>query len=209
MTIYETGLVDHGSKDLTRSDPVLRRIVSAIEPPQIYSTGSVFHDLMSCLVEQQIHYRSTKKVFSRLLHRAEIELLTPENFAYFEEAALSSVKLSATRTEAIVNFHEFSIHDKSQWAKMPDEEIRSVLGSIKGIGNWSVDMVLLYTLGRPDIFPADDHHLKIIMTEEYGLDPRSRLRKQMLETAEAWKGNRSLAVLYLLAWKKLKKELQI
>lgn len=197
------------ANDLTGSDPVLARIVSAIEPPRIHSTGSVFHDMMSCLIEQQIHYRSTKKIFARMLKQANLEILTPQNFAYFEETALGSVKISASRTEAIMNFLEFSICDKSQWSEMPDEEIRRGLGSIKGIGNWSVDMILLYTLGRRDVFPADDHHLKMIMIEEYGLDPRSRLKKQMREIAEAWSGQRSMAVLYLLAWKKLKKDLQI
>lgn len=148
-------------------------------------------------------------MFYRMLEQAELEILTPRNFPQFEEAALSSAKISATRSEAIINFFEFSEREDHKWAEMSDEEIRGALSSIRGVGNWSVDMILLYTLGRPDIFPADDHHLKIVMTEEYRLDPRSRLKKQMLAVAEAWRGNRSFAVLYLLAWKRLKKELQI
>jgi DNA-3-methyladenine glycosylase II len=63
-------------------------------------------------------------------------------------------------------------------------------------------MILLYTLERPDVFPYDDFHVKEIMVRLYRLDPNSRLKAQMLEVASAWGGQRSLAVRYLLAYKK-------
>jgi DNA-3-methyladenine glycosylase II len=65
-----------------------------------------------------------------------------------------------------------------------------------------MDMILLFTLDRPDIFPADDYHLKVVMTKLYLLNPASRLRAQMMEVANNWSPHRSLAVRYLLDWKK-------
>lgn len=62
-------------------------------------------------------------------------------------------------------------------------------------------MVLLYTLQRTNVFPYDDFHLKQIMVAEYGLDAKTKLKTQMLEVAENWGAHKSLAVLYLLAWK--------
>ncbi|MEO1653926.1 MAG: DNA-3-methyladenine glycosylase 2 family protein, partial [Bacteroidota bacterium] len=78
-------------------------------------------------------------------------------------------------------------------------------GKIKGIGVWTVDMILLFTLKRPNIFPADDYHLKQLMTSLYQLDPKSRLKAQMRAVAEKWSPYQSLAVLYLLDWKVLTK----
>jgi DNA-3-methyladenine glycosylase II len=62
-------------------------------------------------------------------------------------------------------------------------------------------MILLYSLQRPDIFPADDFHLKEIMVKRYGLDPKTKLRANMLARASVWAGQRSLGTLYLLGWK--------
>jgi DNA-3-methyladenine glycosylase II len=75
------------------------------------------------------------------------------------------------------------------------------LSGIKGIGKWTIDMILLYTLERPNIFPSDDFHLKQIMTSLYHLHPKAKLRAQMLKVAEQWGNQKSLATLYLLAWK--------
>jgi DNA-3-methyladenine glycosylase II len=62
------------------TDPILANIIAHIELPIINSTNDVFHDLMSCIIEQQIHYRSTKRIFSKALERANIEHLTLDNF---------------------------------------------------------------------------------------------------------------------------------
>lgn len=66
-------------------------------------------------------------------------------------------------------------------------------------------MVLLYTLKRPNIFPVDDFHLKQVMIYLYQLDPKNKLKSQMLQIAEKWGNQKSLAVLYLLEWKKQNK----
>ncbi len=63
-------------------------------------------------------------------------------------------------------------------------------------------MILLYTLNRPNVFPYDDFHLKNIMVKLYKLDEKSRLKAQMLDVASAWGEHKSLAVLYLLTYKK-------
>jgi DNA-3-methyladenine glycosylase II len=68
-------------------------------------------------------------------------------------------------------------------------------------------MILLYTLKRPDIFPSDDFHLKQIMVSVYQLDPKVKLKSQMLSISKKWGNARSLAVLCLLEWKKRNKGL--
>ena len=192
---------------LSKSDPILERIILQVPQPQIETTNDVFHDLMSCVVEQQIHYRSTKRVFQKMLNSANLERLSPANFRQFEERALGNIKLAAGKYETIVGILALWEANKMDWQLLGDEEIISTLSTIKGIGKWTIDMVLLYTLERPNIFPYDDFHLKQIMVSLYNLDPKAKLKAQMIEIAENWGNQKSLAVLYLLAWKQYQKSL--
>lgn len=188
---------------LSASDEVLSDIISTLDLPDHNSSGNVFHDLMSCIIEQQIHYRSTKNIFARLLEKASLTELTPDNFPVFEEMALPGIKISMSKLETILRVVQFWQQNTVDWAGLTDEEIRNTLGSIKGIGAWTIDMILLYTLERTDVFPTDDYRLKLIMERLYGLDPKSRLKAQMNNIAEKWRPHRSVATLYLLAFKKM------
>lgn len=187
---------------LIKADEKLAHIISLIPEPLVESTGDVFFDLMSCILEQQIHYRSTKKIFAKMLQRAEIDRLTLQNFAAFEAKALADAKLSLSKYETVLAVLDFFTENKFDWNALSDDAIRQQLSSIKGIGKWTIDMILLYTLNRPDVFPYDDFHLKQVMSRVYGLDPSSKLKAQMLEIASLWGNHRSLAVKYLLSWKK-------
>lgn len=193
-------------KKLAKSDPILEKIILQVAKPAIISTKDVFHDLMSCVLEQQIHYRSTKKIFQKMLNLSNLERLSIDNFHVFEEKSFGSIKLAMGKYETIVRILEFWEANNINWQSLSDEEIISKLSSIKGIGKWTIDMILLYTLERPNIFPYDDFHLKQIIVSLYGLDEKVRLKAQMLEISGKWKNQQSLAVLYLLEWKNLKKE---
>jgi DNA-3-methyladenine glycosylase II len=188
---------------LCKADAVLKKITSDITLPRWTSTNNVFHDLMSCIIEQQIHYRSSKLLFQHLMNEARLVELTTGNFGELEKV-LPGVRLSVTKYEAMAHVLDFFGQNDLDWALLNDEEVASRLSVIKGIGRWTIDMVLLYTLRRPDVFPVDDYHLKQIMTALYGFDPQKSLKKQMLAVADCWGKQRSLAVLYLLAWKDIR-----
>ncbi|WP_304238190.1 DNA-3-methyladenine glycosylase [Jiulongibacter sediminis] len=189
---------------LAKNDPVLGQIIDSIDPKLPVSSNSVFHDLMSCVIEQQIHYRSTKKTFEKLLAKAGIETLTPENFHLIEQAGLTELKLSTQKLNTIQNTRDLWEKEEHYFQSESPESIKDKLSTIRGIGPWTVDMIMLYTLGQPDVFPADDYHLKKAMCELYGLNPEVILRTEMKQIAEKWKPYSSLAVLYILQWKKNK-----
>ena len=188
---------------LAKSDPILANIIAQIPEPVVESTHNVFHDLMSCVLEQQIHYRSTKKTFQKMLQLADIERLTIDNFQVFEEKSFVKTKLSINKYETVLSILTFWNKENIDWKSLSDKEIVEKLSSIKGIGKWTIDMILLYTLQRPDIFPYDDFHLKEIMVKLYGLNPNIKLKAQMIEISNAWKEHKSLAFRYLLAWKNI------
>ena len=187
-------------------DPVLARIINTIPEPTIESTNDVFFDLMSCILEQQIHYRSTKRIFQKMLERADLQILTLKNFEQFEQKGFANVKLSESKYETILRTLDFFKDNKIKWQVLNDSEVIAHLSSIKGIGKWTIDMILLYTLNRPNVFPYDDFHVKEIMVKLYGLDLNSRLKAQMLEVSNAWGEHKSLAVKYLLTWKDYNKK---
>lgn len=187
-------------KDLFKNDEVLSRVVDDVVLPGWKSTENVFHDIMSCIIEQQIHYRSSKYIFQHLMQEAGLEELDVYNFHLLQDA-LSKTRLSEAKYEAITHTLHFFRQNTIPWTQLSDDEVRLELKKLRGIGRWTVDMVLLYTLRRPDVFPYDDYHLTQVMSKLYGLNPKDRLAKKMMAIADQWQGCRSLGVLYLLAWK--------
>ncbi len=182
-------------------DAILNSIISQTTLPVLESTKDVFHDLIGCIIEQQIHYRSSKRIYLRALERAGIERLTLDNFPDFERISLSNIKISMNKMEAINAFIEYWSQNTLDFSTLSDEEVIKELSSIKGIGKWTIDMILLYTLQRPNVFPYDDYRLKQIMISLYDLNPNVKLKSQMLEIAAKWGNEKSKAVLYLLEWK--------
>ena len=186
---------------LKAQDPILEKIIATISEPKTESTNDVFYDLMSCILEQQIHYRSTKRIFQKMLERADLQILTLDNFEDFEKKAFVNTKFSANKYETILATLDFFNTNKIEWQTLSNAEISAQLSSIKGIGKWTIDMILLYTLQRPDVFPYDDFHLKEIMVKGYNLDPNVKLKAQMIDISNDWGEHKSLAVRYLLDWK--------
>ena len=187
---------------LSKKDQRLKEIIEQIDLPEINPTGNLFHDLMSCILEQQIQYRSTKKTFARLLDKAGLEELSLENFEVFEEKALDGFKMSMNKVETLGRVLDFFQKEEPNWEKLEEREIRKMLSGIKGIGPWTQDMLLIYSLGRKDIFPAQDYHLKLVMSSVYGIESKV---SQMKAIAAEWIPYRSIGVRYLLAWKAAQK----
>ena len=85
--------------------------------------------------------------------------------------------------------------------ELPDEDMIKMLTQIKGVGRWTVEMILIFTLGRPDVFAIDDLGLQQSVIELYKLRKTKTLKKRMLAISARWSPNRSLASRYLWAWR--------
>ncbi len=189
---------------LAKNDAILAHIIGATPLPAIEETGDVFFDLISCIVDQQIHYRSKGAALGKVLQLLQNDAPNPDDLLTLDEEAFSKLKISNIKFQTLLRLADYWKKHHLQrldWKKLSDQEVRNLLGEIKGIGAWTIDMILLYTLNRPDVFPVDDYHLKQMMVKLYDLNPETRLKAQMLEIAEVWAPQRSLAVKYILAWK--------
>ena len=185
-------------------DPILGKWVPQISPFFFESTQDVFHDLIGCVVEQQIHYRSTKNIYKRLLEKAQLDRVSVENFSVLEEKSLQFLKISQRKYETLSAICEFFSANFPVWTDLSDDEVRALLKTIPGVGPWTQEMILLFTLERKNAFPVEDYHLQQSMIQLYGLDPNNQLKKRMKEIAETWEGNTSLACLYLWELRRLK-----
>lgn len=194
---------------MSSGDTILSSIINTIPKPIIKSSNDIFFDLVSCIAEQQIHYRGKGTLMKKLFTLLNDAYPTPQNIVEIDEKAFSEAKLSNTKYQTLMRLAEKWENEKMgdiDWKALKDEEVKNILTSITGIGNWTADMILLYSLQRPDIFPFDDYHLKDIMVKEYKLNPKSKLKAQMLDISNNWSPYKSLAVKYLLAWKEYLKK---
>ena len=107
--------------------------------------------------------------------------------------------------ETIGRTVDFFENHSLDWPAMNDEEVQRAPSQIKGVGTWTMKMILLYTLKRPDIFPADDYHVKQIMIRLYDIDTTVKVKSQLRAVAEKWSPHKSTGVRYLLAWKNFQK----
>ncbi len=194
---------------LTENDERLAPIIAEVTLPEIHSTRNIFFDLSSCIIGQQIHYRRSVPAFQRLIAQLPGEQLTPETVLALREEDIRSLKIADAKYQTLLRWAVFwqeHTDENIDWINLNDKEVRGWLSPVKGIGPWSVDMMLIYTLERPDVFPAGDYHLKQVMTSLYELDTSSGLKTQLEEISQRWVPYRSVACRYLLTWKELLKQ---
>lgn len=194
---------------LKGKDPILNEIIRTIPAPMIASTNDVFYDLVGCIVAQKIHYRGKSPWMKKLSILLKERHPTPESVLNIDEKAFAEMKLSNNKYQTLFRLADTwqrQKMDKMDWSALTDEAVKGMLMDIKGIGNWTVDMILLYTLQRPNVFPYEDYHLKNMMAQLYELNPKSKLKAQMLDVANEWLPYQSTAVKYILAWKEYLKK---
>jgi DNA-3-methyladenine glycosylase II len=152
----------------------------------------------------QVIYRRFLELYNGKEPKPQQVLDTP-----FEK--LRGIGLSNAKVSYVKNVAEFCIGHKITDKKllaMSNEEIIELLTQIKGVGRWTVEMLLMFTLGREDVFAPDDLGIQQAMMKTYKLDNgnKKELREKMLKLSEKWKPYRTYACLHLWHWKDNKPE---
>jgi DNA-3-methyladenine glycosylase II len=193
---------------LSQADPKLATIIEDLPPPEYESTEDVFTDLIYLMVEHQVPYRARGQWIKKVYAMLQDDVLTPELIFTLDEQEWIRNKLATRKYHNVTKLAEYWQQENMQnfdWSLSSDEEIREMLVKLDGVGEHSANMILLYTLQRPDIFLVDDSHIKQVVPLIYGIDPKSKLKKNMLEIAKKWTPHMSLASRYLVdyrAWLK-------
>ena len=192
------------SQYLSKNDPVLKRIIGQVELPELPASRGVYHDLVSCIVDQTVPSRSRGVYLRKLIGLLGGEQPDTNNIYTIQEEDWAIAKMANPKYHTLLRvtdwWHEQKV-DSWDWDDLFDQEVRDRLTSIKGIGPQTADLILIYSLGREDVFPANDYHLKQIMPVLYGFDPEEKQPKQMLSVAEKWSPYRSAGTRWVLAYK--------
>jgi DNA-3-methyladenine glycosylase II len=180
-------------------------LIQNIEMPDFSPSGRVYYDLLESIVSQQLSVKAANTIFNRVLTIFPDHYPHPEMLVEVPFDQLRAAGLSGQKTTYLQNVARFAIDndlEKRDWNAMDDEEIFEMLTSIKGVGKWTVQMVLMFTLGRPDIFPVDDLGIQQAMVRMFRIEATGKdLKKRMIEHAEPWQPWRTIACRYLWRWK--------
>ena len=192
---------EEGKAYLAKRDKKLKSIISSYHGETMTLRGEPFYSLVRAIVGQQISVKAADSVFKRLSEAAG--KIKPEIIANMPAELLRSCGLSASK---VIYLHALSNHflENKKRIKtmhtMSDEEVIADLTSIKGIGKWSAEMFLIFSLGRPDVFPfADLGLIKGIHRHYNNSNPMEKA--EILQLSERWKPYRTVATWYL--WRSL------
>lgn len=188
-------------------DPKLKPLLEQLPFPVFNPHREVFTSLLRSIVSQQLSVKAAETIHNRFLGLFEDEIPTPEAILARSIDDLRSVGLSrqkSTYVQNVAEHFETSNLTSHYWSELSNEEIIKNLTTIKGVGKWTVEMVLMFTLQRPDVLPVDDLGIQHAFAKLYGLDLTQKKRelfRQMEQIAEPWSPYRTFACVYLWAYK--------
>lgn len=162
--------------------------------------------MMASIMSQQLSTQVAKVIFKRFLELYKGKEPKPQQVLDTPATTLRSIGLSNAKVSYVHNVAAFCIEHKITDKKllaMSNEEIIDLLVQIKGIGKWSVEMLLMFTLGREDVFAVDDLGIQQAMTKLYKLDATDKkgMKEKMLKLSAKWSPYRTYACLHLWSWK--------
>jgi len=192
-------------------DQVFKQMCDEIKKEGKYqfpeATKKVYEDLIEAIVYQQVSIKAAKTVFGRIKEHFGGVIPPSEEMSLVPHDSLRAHGLSGRKATYLIHIAQFFDERKlrdQDFLKMPDEEIINLLTQIKGVGIWTVQMILIFSLGRPDVFPKLDLGIQQAMMERYQfqLEIKQRFVK-MDEIASLWKPYRTYATLLLWRWKRI------
>jgi DNA-3-methyladenine glycosylase II len=185
-------------------DPVLFALAGRIGPVRLTPTADHFAALAEAIVSQQLSEKAGATIWNRFLGLFPGRLVTPETVLSRPEDVLRPCGISASKARYIRNVAAaFVGHTVTpeRFAAMPDGEIIDQLTAIKGVGRWTAEMFLIFSLGREDVFSAGDLGLRNALRAIYGKHGRHLTDRQVAKLTAVWSPYRSYACLVL--WKSL------
>ncbi len=190
-------------KHLRSADPILARIIALAGPCKM--TPDHAQEPYEALVEAVAHQQLTGKAAQTILGRVKAlhpkrSFPSPEELAGTPDESLRAAGLSRAKVIAVKDIAAKTLNgvvpDTKGLLKLEDEEIIERLTSIRGVGRWTVEMLLIFKLGRPDVLPVDDFGVRAGFGAAYrkrGL-PKPKL---LLKHGERWRPYRSVASWYM------------
>jgi DNA-3-methyladenine glycosylase II len=185
----------------------LKDLVALVDLPEL-EDGNVYQSLMKSIVSQQLSTKVADVIWGRFINLFEDNQPHPFQIIDFDIETMKSVGLSGQKANYIKNvsiyFTENNLID-FDWRGLSDEEIIQILTKIKGVGVWTVQMILIFTLKRPDVFPVLDLGIQQGIKKLYALESSGKiLMQEMEQISEEWRPYLSYASRIIWKWKDTK-----
>jgi len=199
-------------KALAASDPTMAALVERIgkidlatrlERRQEERPADAYGALLRAIVGQQLSTKAARTIYLRVLELFGGATPSPEQLLDASEEDLRACGLSGRKTEYIRDLAAHVISGElelDRLEELSDEEAIEEIVAVRGLGQWTAEMFLLFHLQRPDVLSGGDLGIRKAIQVEYGLEEMPP-PKQVLEIGEPWRPHRSLASLYL--WESL------
>jgi len=187
---------------LRKCDPVLRAIIERVGPYRIQYGEPTFHSLAEAILYQQLNGKAAVTIFHRFTAAAG-NPLTPAGILKLTDAQMRAVGLSKQKTSYLRDLAAKTQAGMLRFEKLldePDEAVIKHLTQVKGVGLWTAQMFLMFTLRRPNVLPTGDYGVQVAIKKHYG---KRKLPKPdvMQKIARPWEPYRSIACWYL--WKSM------
>ncbi|MAP66989.1 MAG: hypothetical protein CMF80_04730 [Candidatus Marinimicrobia bacterium] len=189
-------ILNEGIKHLSK-DKKLNSLINEFEKPVFYKSTNYYDDLCKSIIYQQLSGKVAKIIYHRFLN------LFPNKVPNFKKTLdlkfeeLKKIGLSKQKITYIDNLAKYFYNKKNiDFVKYSDESLRKELIKIKGIGPWTIDMFLMFTMHRTDILPVGDLGIKKAFQILYKLKELPS-KELMIEMSAKWKPYRTIACCYL------------
>lgn len=190
-------------RHLARRDPVLRRLIAAVGPCTLRHDPDRYGALVRAIIAQQISSRAAASIHGRLVEALTPPGVSPAGILGLSAQELRSVGLSAAKARALVDLAEKVLDGTvplDDLHRRTDEEVIQCLLPVRGIGRWTAEMFLIFSLSRLDVLAVSDFGLRVGVQRQYALsEPPGK--GQLEELAEPWRPYRSIATWYF--WRSL------
>ena len=186
---------DLAKKELSRKDDVLQGIINEFDDLELVSRGDLFYTLIRSVIGQQISVKAASTVWSRFCER--IGDIEPKNILLADIEELRSCGLSNRKAEYVIGISEsWPDYHSLKWKEMSDEEIIQELIKLRGVGKWTAEMILIFTMLRPDVFPIGDIGMIRGIEKSYNSGERMS-REELYAISEKWKPWRTVACCFM------------
>lgn len=187
-------------------DRKLKKLIDGQGEIKLHRRKNIPLRLCASIMSQQLSVKVAEVIFKRFLNLYNKNEPTPQQIFDTPNETLRAIGLSNSKVNYIKNVAQFAIEngmDEKKLSRMSDEEVIAYLTPIKGVGRWTVEMLLIFTLGREDVFAVDDLGIQNGMIEHFGIGNANKrqLREDMLRRSQKWSPYRSFVCLHLWGWK--------
>lgn len=187
-------------------DKKLKKILANADAFELKKADIIHLAVCKSIISQQLSTKVAAVIFQRFLNLFKTKTPSPRQILAIDTETLRSIGLSYAKAGYVHNVCRFWMEHKLTDEKihgLENEELINLLTQIKGIGRWSAEMILMFSLGREDVFSPDDLGIQQAMIKLYELKPdnKKHLRELMLTQSQKWAPYRTYACLHLWAWK--------